>query len=104
MEEIQSKGFTGKEYSEKKEFFEVLAQWDRDEVKDYLVKTLTRKSLLARTKNDEMRACAAFAMGLMKENGSFAPPLEEAARSGGKLLRETASEALTRMRSDDRDQ
>ena len=56
-------------------------------------------SLLARTKNDEMRACAAFAMGLMKGNGSFAAPLEEAARSGGDLLREMATEALSRMRS-----
>lgn len=99
MEEVQSKGFHGKDYSEKKEFFEVLSQWNRDEVKNYLLKTLRRKSLIARTRNDEIRACAAFAMGLMKENGGFAAPLEEAAGNGGKLLREMASEAISRMRS-----
>jgi len=104
MEEIGARPFSSKEFQEKKEFFQVLAQWDNsDDVLGFLQKTLTRRSLLQRNRSDELRACAAVALGLVKDPEPFVPYLQEAASNGGRLLKNAATEALRRIKEHGRD-
>jgi len=102
LEEINGKGFSGKSFPEKKEFFQVLALWDTDDVLGFLQKTLTRRALIARSRADELRACAASAVSLVKDPEPFVPFLQQVAANGGKLAKEAALAALRRIKDHDR--
>ena len=101
MDEINSKEFSAKDYQEKCEFFKILAQWNKPEISEFLLKTLKRKTLFNRAKNDEMRACAAYALSLMKNASAFESHIENAGASGGVLLQDVTKEALLRIRDND---
>ncbi len=98
LDEINAKEFAAKGYLEKREFFQVLAQWDKPEVSDFLLKTLKHKTLFSRTRNDEIRACSAYGLSLMKNAKAFESHIESAGASGGDLLNDVANEALLRIK------
>lgn len=93
LSELSKKDFCAKDFAEKKEFYETLAYWQDKEVKDFLVKTLNKKSFWKRTRNDETRACAAHALGIINAKDSI-QLLEKTSRSKNKLLRELSSNAI----------
>jgi len=99
LEEVKQKDFGSKPFEEKKEFFAVISQWDNRDVKDFLVKTLEQKSFFGRAKIDEIRACAAHAIGLLKDGADLVPELQKAASSAGDLLRTEIRESLKKLKA-----
>jgi len=99
LDEIRSKAFHKKTYSEKLEFFKTLPVWQNDEVVSFLLKTLRRKSLFRRSENDELRAGAAFALGRMEDARKYIQDLEAAASSGGRTLAGAARDAISHIKT-----
>ena len=93
---LSGKGFSAKEFSEKKEFYKVIAGWQDREVREFLVKTLNKKTVIKRIENDENRACAAYALGIINDKDSI-KPLKKASRSPNRVLRESAIDALKKL-------
>jgi hypothetical protein len=98
LSELSRKDFFKKDFTEKKEFYEILTRWEDEDVKDFLIKTLNKKRLFRRTKNDEIRACAAYVLGIITAKNSI-PSLKKASRSKNKLLRELSLAALKRLKN-----
>jgi hypothetical protein len=94
--ELSGKQFMAREFTEKKEFYRVIANWQDPEVKDFLIKTLNKKKFFKKAKNDENRACAAYALGIMKDKDSI-KSIEKASRSKNRILRELSTAALKKM-------
>ncbi len=88
--------FVKTEFSEKKEFYEVLSRWKDNDVVEFLMKTLKKKSFFKRALNDENRACAAYCLGLMGNKDAL-PLLHKAKESKNKLLREYVYSAIKRI-------
>ena len=99
LEELKHKDFASKPFEEKKEFFAVISQWNNQDVKDFLLKSLEQKSFFGRSKNEEVRACAAHAIGLLKNGAELAPDLQKALSNAGDLLRTEIRESLKRMKT-----
>ncbi|MBL7032319.1 MAG: HEAT repeat domain-containing protein [Nitrospira sp.] len=93
---LSGKGFSAKEFSEKKEFYKVIARWQDREVREFLVKMLNKKTVFKRTEYYESRACAAYALGIINDKDSI-EPLEKASRSQDRVLREFAIAALKKL-------
>jgi|Deesub1362A_J573_1020465.scaffolds.fasta_scaffold00004_207 hypothetical protein len=93
---ISDRQFLSVEFSEKKEYFEVLSRWKDTDVFDFLMKILKSKSLFRRSKHNELKACAAYSLGLMGSKDSL-PVLEKLKESSNKLLSEYASSAIRRI-------
>lgn len=88
--------FVKTEFSEKKEFYEVLSKWKDNDVVEFLMKTLRKKAFFKRALNDENRACAAYCLGLMGNKDAL-PLLHKAKESKNKLLREYVYSAIKRI-------
>jgi hypothetical protein len=97
LKEIMSRNFCLKELNEKKEFFTAIANWHDQDVKDFMIKTLNTKKLLKKTKHDESRACAAYALGLIRDKNAI-PALEKVCTSANLHLRRFASDALRKLK------
>lgn len=93
---INDAKFINLDFSEKKDYFTVLARWNDNTVVDFLVKTLRRRAFFRRHKNDENRACAAFSLGLMN-NKDHLSQLYKLRDSKNKLLSEYAYTAIKRI-------
>ncbi len=96
LQTISDKSFMAKDFSEKKEFYEVLSKWKDKDVIEFLLKTLAKKSFFRKKLNDENRACAAYALGLTGSKDSL-PVLRELANSKNLQLREYAGNAAKRI-------
>ena len=96
MERILDKDFINRDFKEKKEYFEALSNWNDPEVFDFLIRTLKKKTIFKRSKNDENRACAAYALGLLGNNDALSA-LHKVRDSGSKLLSEYAYAAIRRI-------
>jgi hypothetical protein len=96
LSELSAKSFSVKDLNEKKEFYRIITNWQDQEVKDFLIKTLNKKKFFGKTKNDENRACAAYALGIIKDTDAI-KPLESASRSRNRVLRELSTAALMRL-------
>jgi HEAT repeat protein len=97
MDKINDKTFKDKDFEEKKEYFEVLAKWKDKEVFAFLAGMLKKRSFLfGSAKVDEMRACAAYALGFLGD-GEAVPLLTKIKGDGSKLIREFAFTALKRL-------
>ena len=96
LNEFLKKDFIYREFDEKKHFFEVLANWKDQEVKNFLFATLKKKKLFKKTKNDEMRACAAYAIGIIGDQEAI-PLLGKIQNTKNKLLKTYSSEAIKRL-------
>ncbi len=65
IDQIGSKIFSDKNFSEKKEIFKVLGRWKEKNVIDFLVRIIQKRGLFNSTKNNETRAAAIHCLGLM---------------------------------------
>jgi hypothetical protein len=94
--EMSKKQFSSKPFDEKKQFYEAIASWNDQEVKDFLSARLKMKKFWGRTKNDETRACAAYAIGLIGDKDAISY-LRETMKSKNNLLKTSSVEALKRL-------
>ncbi len=65
VEELSSSSFKGKDFVEKKEFFEAIALFKETEIINFLVRTIRKRPFFRRGKVNETRAGAAYALGLI---------------------------------------
>ena len=96
LQRMTDAAFVKTEFSEKKEFYEVLSHWEGNDVVEFLMKTLKKKTFFKRAFNDENRACAAYCLGLMGNKDAL-PLLHKAKESKNKLLREYVYSAIKRI-------
>ncbi len=96
MNKIVDKNFKDKDFEEKKEYFEVLAQWKDSEVYESVVGIFKKKTFLGRAKNDENRACAAYCLGLLGNKDAL-PILNKHRNDGNKLMQELIFSAMKRL-------
>jgi|Deesub1362B_J571_1020462.scaffolds.fasta_scaffold00069_43 HEAT repeat protein len=93
---VTAKEFLNLQFSEKKEFFEVLAGYNDEETYEFLLRTIKKRALLKRAKVQELKACAAYALGLMKRKEALAV-LHKLRESKNRLLSEYAYAAIRRI-------
>lgn len=96
LKRVSDKKFLHSEFNEKKECFDVLSRWKDETVFDFLMKTVKKTPLFKRAKYNELRACAAYSLGLMGNKDSL-PALQKLEKSSNKLLREYSHAALRRL-------
>ncbi len=99
LNKVRDKLFRGKDFEEKKEFFETLARWKDDEIFTFLIETLKKNVFFGRAKNYEDRACAAYALGFMGRADAL-PMLQKLQNDSNKLLREAVHGAVKRIEHD----
>ncbi len=100
LEEIKKKDFARKDLAEKKSFFEALSSWHDEDVLAFLKQSISRKSLLRRSSQDDTRVAAAFALALMGRdadvaeliNGSDNPAVRQAVREARQRIAERQTE------------
>lgn len=96
LDKISDKAFRERDFSEKREFYDVLSTWKDGEVFDFLLKTLKVRSFFGRTRNYENKACAAFCLGLIG-NPDALPALNRVKDSSNKLLRDFVYAAIRKI-------
>jgi CO/xanthine dehydrogenase Mo-binding subunit len=96
IERIRDKSFKEKEFSEKKDYFEVISKWKDKEVLDFLVGVMKKKTFFRSAKNDENRACAAYSLGLLGNKDAL-QFLHKYINASNKLIREFAFSAIRRL-------
>jgi hypothetical protein len=96
LNRISDKNFRGKDFEEKKEYYEALSRWKDGEVFTFLVATLKNRTFFGRAKTDEARACAAYCLGLLGNRDAL-PLLHKCKNDGGKLLKEFSYTAIKRL-------
>lgn len=96
MDRLTDKKMLAVDFNEKKEMFEVLSGWNDNQVLDFLIKTIRKFVIFNRAKHNEMKAAAAYALGLMG-NKSALTPLDRMRKSGNKFLSEYAYAAIKRI-------
>ena len=95
---LLNEAMSSKDFNEKKEFFGAIAAWNDKDVKDFLLDTLKKTSMWRKTSIDEGRACAAYALGIMRSVDSI-DHLKKAADSKNTLLRKHSLDALKKIKS-----
>lgn len=93
---MSDKNFIDTDFNEKKEYFEVLSRWKDAAVEDFLLKILKKGSLFKRAKHNEMKAGAAYCLGLMGSRESL-PELEKLRNTRDEILSEYAYAAIKRI-------
>lgn len=96
LHKVSNKNFMKNDFNEKKEFYEILSHWKDNDVVEFLLKTLKKKSFFRKVANYESRACAAYCLGLMGNKDAL-PLLYKAREEKNKLLREYAYTAIKRI-------
>jgi len=96
LAKITGKDFPALGFSEKKEYFEVLANWKDRETIDFLMRALRAASFFKKTRSEELRACAAFSLGLIGHKEALSQ-LHKMRDSKSKLLSEYAYTAIKRI-------
>lgn len=96
MDRILDKSFPDVEFNEKKEYFEALAGWNDAQVVEFLMRILKTSSLLRRAKLDELKACAAYSLGIIGHKECLAH-LHKMRESKNRLLSEYAYSAIRRI-------
>ena len=96
MDKIMDNSFKEKEFSEKKDYFEVISKWKDKEVFDFLSGIIKKKTFFRSTKNDENRACAAYGLGLLGNRDAL-QILHKYRNESAKLIKEFAVSAIRRL-------
>ena len=96
LDKIKDKNFKDKEFGEKKDYFETVAKWKDDEIFDFLVSALKKKTFFGSTKNDENRACAAYSLGLLG-NKTALNILAKYKNDSSKLIKEFSFAAIRKL-------
>jgi hypothetical protein len=98
IEKITSKGFQELELSGMKPFFEALARFRVMDVLEFLMKMLDKSPFFGRTKYNEMKACAIYALGLIGSPKAL-PVLEEQRAGKDRTVSEYAATAIKRIQN-----
>ncbi len=96
LNEMSQKSFPSKDFIEKKEFFEAITSWKDQGVKNFLLATLKKKKFWGKTKNDETRACAAYAIGIIGNKDAISY-LKTAQNTKNKLLKTFSANAIKQL-------
>ena len=96
LDKIKDKNFKDKEFDEKKDYFETIAKWKDEEIFDFLVSTLKKKTFFGSTKNDENRACAAYSLGLLGNKAAL-NILTKYRNESSKLIKEFSFAAIRKL-------
>jgi HEAT repeat protein len=96
LDKIKDKNFKDKEFGEKKDYFETIAKWKDEEIFDFLVSTLKKKTFFGSTKNDENRACAAYSLGLVGNKAALSI-LAKYRNESSKLIKEFSFAAIRKL-------
>ena len=96
LDKIKDKNFKDKEFGEKKDYFETIAKWKDEEIFDFLVSTLKKKTFFGSTKNDESRACAACSLGLLGNKAAL-NVLAKYRNDSSKLIKEFSFAAIRKL-------
>lgn len=96
--ELKKKEFSSKDFEERKQFYEALANWDDQDVRDFLLAILKKTPFWnwKRKRHDEARACAAHALGIIGETDAI-PLLRNTVTSKNRLLRTHSEIAIKRL-------
>jgi len=98
IEKITSKGFQEMDLSGMKPFFEALARFRVMDVFEFLMKMLDKSPFFGRTKYNEMKACAIYALGLIGSPKAL-QVLEEQRASKDRVVSEYAASAIKRIQN-----
>ncbi len=96
INKIAEKNFKEKSFEEKKEYFEALSHWKDEEVFNFVVGIIKKKTFFRRTKNDENRTCAAYSLGLLGNKDALAV-LNKYRNEGNKLMQEFVFSSIKRL-------
>ncbi|MDA8173416.1 MAG: HEAT repeat domain-containing protein [Nitrospiraceae bacterium] len=96
MQHMAGKDFMQADFNEKKEFFEVLSGWNGPESEAYMIKCLRAGSLFHKGRTDELKACAAYALGLMGAKNAL-PLLHKLRDSKNRTISDYAFNAIKRI-------
>jgi hypothetical protein len=96
LDKMQDKPFRDKDLDEKRDYFQAIAKWKDQEVFDFLIKTLKKKTFFGSIKNDENRACAAYGLGLFGSKDAL-NILYKYRNQSNKLLKESAFIAIRKL-------
>lgn len=96
MEQISGKPFKDKPFDEKKQYFGALANWKDQNVYDFLVKLLAKRSFFLRSRDYDNKACAVYCLGLIGRKDAV-QILNKYKKASNKLLRESSFTALKRI-------
>ncbi|MBI4684123.1 MAG: HEAT repeat domain-containing protein [Nitrospirae bacterium] len=96
LQKLSGKNFIKKDFNEKKEFYEVLSHWKDNDVVEFIMAAIKKKSFFKRAMNDETKACAIYALGLIG-NKDVLPLLQKVKDSNNRIIREYAYTAVKRI-------
>ncbi len=96
MARISDKNFLNADFNEKKEFLEVLSRWRDTQVLDFMIKVVKKRVFFKRVKYNELKAAAAYALGLMGNRDAL-PALDKLRKSGNKLVSDYSYSAIKRI-------
>ncbi|MDY7032681.1 MAG: HEAT repeat domain-containing protein [Thermodesulfobacteriota bacterium] len=96
LEKIKCNAFKDKSFTEKKECFHALARWKDRDIIDILMKIVKKRTFFNSTKNNEIKAGAAYCLGLIgaKEACTILGKLKH---SNNRLLRDNALKAIKKL-------
>ena len=98
LTELSRKDFLSRDFTEKKDFYESITHWKDQEVRNFLLAALMKKKFFRKTKNDETRACAAHALGIVGDK-EVVPFLEKTKKTKNQLLKNSVITAIKRLTS-----
>ena len=98
LTELSRKDFLSRDFTEKKDFYESITHWKDQEVRNFLLAALMKKKFFRKTKNDETRACAAHALGIVGDK-EVVPFLEKTKKTKNNLLKKSVITAIKRLTS-----
>ena len=93
---INDKNFLDVNFYEKKEVFEALSHWKENDVIDPLMRIIKKQVLFKRAKYDEVKAAAAYCLGLIGDENSVVT-LTGLKKSKNKLLRDHVEAAINKI-------
>jgi HEAT repeat protein len=98
MEVITRPDFDERAFAEKRAFFEILAEIGQDRVLPFMVKLLHKRSLFGSSKNDEIRATAAYGLGNIHQKEALDALNKEGSRAKkGSVLHEAVSYSIHKL-------
>ncbi|MDA3895851.1 MAG: HEAT repeat domain-containing protein [Desulfobacteraceae bacterium] len=95
VDRISGSDFKNKNFNEKIGYFESLSHWKDKQTSDFMIHALKPKGGWTGSKDYEIRACAAYGLGLMKDEQSL-KYLYKNQNSKNILLKEYANQAIKR--------
>ena len=93
---LSSKSFASKTFNEKKEFYGAIALWQDNDIRNFLTSILKTRKIWRRKMYDETKACAAHALGILRDKEAI-PLLEKTSKAKNRILRESSLAAINKI-------